>query len=60
MERTTNMDSDETVSHYPHPSSRKRERAGSREEYKALLDSTEQAYQHEYVRKTPFGEVGYD
>ena len=39
-----------------HPS---RKRAGSREDYKALLDSTEQGYQHEFVRKTPFGEVGF-
>lgn len=57
MEKTTNMDNGEQTivhNHYRAPS---RKRAGSREDYKALLDSTEEARQHDYVKNTPFGEV---
>lgn len=54
MERTTDMDKNETIDH-PSPSSRRR--AGSKGDYRALLDSTEQTQQYEFVKKTPFGEV---
>ena len=53
MERTTDMDTNETINHPP--SSRRR--AGSKDDYRALLDSTEQNQQYEFVKKTPFGEV---
>ena len=53
MERTTDMDTNKTIDHSP-PS---RRRAGSKGDYKVLLDSTEQNQQYEFVKKTPFGEV---
>ena len=52
MERSTNMDTNESVNHLP-----SRKRAGSKDDYRALLDSTEQKQQYEYVRRTPFGVV---
>ena len=54
MERTTNMDTNESVNHLP-----SRRRTGSKEDYRALLDSTEQKQQHEFVTRTPFGVVSH-
>jgi hypothetical protein len=53
MERTTNMDTNESVNHRL-PS---RKRTGSKDDYRALLDSTEQKQQYEFVTRTPFGVV---
>ena len=53
MERTTDMDKNETIDHPPSS----RGRMGSKDDYRALLDSTEQNQQYEFVKKTPFGEV---
>ena len=52
MERTTNMDTNESENHPPSS-----KRAGSKDDYRALLDSTEQNQQHEFVKRTPFGVV---
>lgn len=46
------MDTNESVNHLP-----SRKRAGSKDDYRALLDSTEQKQQYDYVRRTPFGVV---
>ena len=52
------MDKDETINHYPAPASQRRRAAGNgKDDYRALLDSTEQEQQYEFVKKTPFGEV---
>ena len=52
------MDQSETVNHYP-PQRRRAAPGSHRNDYKALLDSTEQAQHYEFVKKTPFGEVSW-
>lgn len=52
MEKTTDVDGKVTINHHP-----SRKRAGSKNDYKALLDSTEENQLYEFVKKTPFGEV---
>lgn len=48
------MDTNEAVNHLP---SRKRAGSSGKEDYRALLDSTEQGQQHDFVKRTPFGVV---
>ena len=48
------MDTNQSVNHL---SSRKRAGSSGKEDYRALLDSTEQNQQYEFVKRTPFGVV---